>query len=70
MKATSEWFTENNKRPYIISRSTFAGAGKYGSHWLGDNFARWDYMRESIIEIMYFNMYGIPLVGSDICGFQ
>ena len=27
-------------------------------------------MRLSIIRAMYFNMYGIPHVGADICGFN
>lgn len=26
-------------------------------------------MRYSISQAMYFNTYGIPLVGADICGF-
>ena len=67
--STSEWMVAQNKRPYIISRSTYAGSGRWGSHWLGDNFARWEYMRYSITQIMNFNSYSIPLVGADICGF-
>jgi lysosomal alpha-glucosidase len=53
----------------IISRSTAAGFGKYGSRWLGDNFSSELYMGVSVPGIMNSQMYGIPLAGVDICGF-
>ena len=37
--ATSEWFVKNKRRPMIIERSGFAGIGKYGSRWMGDNYS-------------------------------
>ncbi len=68
--ATSKVFQISQwRRPYIISRSTAAGGGRWGSHWLGDNWSSWEYMRISIVQIMNFNFYGFPLVGADICGF-
>lgn len=36
------------KRPFIISRSTFAGHGYWGSHWTGDIVSDWDSMKWSI----------------------
>ena len=53
----------------MIIRSTFIGTGKYGSHWLGDNFATWENLQASIIGVIQFNQFGVPLVGADICGF-
>ena len=71
MKSTRDMMVQTlQKRPYIISRSTYAGAGRWGSHWLGDNFSQWKYLQVSIPMVMNFNMYGITLVGADICGFN
>lgn len=70
-KATSKYFTEvKKKRPFIISRNTFPGSGHYVSHWNGDNFATWDMLKYSIIGTMNMNFFGVPLTGSDICGFM
>ena len=36
------------KRSVVISRSTFASAGRYGGHWLGDNAATFNDLYLSI----------------------
>jgi alpha-glucosidase (family GH31 glycosyl hydrolase) len=69
VKATHEWFVAQKKRTAIISRSSFAGQGKYGSRWLGDNFSNAQNMGLSVTGTMMMNMFGIPLIGADICGF-
>ncbi|CAM2722657.1 unnamed protein product [Rotaria socialis] len=62
--------TIRHKRPFVLSRSSFAGSGQYAAHWTGDNDATYEDMYFSISDILSFNMFGMPNVGADICGFR
>ncbi|KAL4237199.1 hypothetical protein ACF0H5_005579 [Mactra antiquata] len=57
------------QRSFVLSRSTYPGSGKYTGHWLGDNNADWSDLQASIIGMLEFNLFGIPYVGADICGY-
>ncbi|GAB1212341.1 hypothetical protein ATERTT37_001479 [Aspergillus terreus] len=58
------------KRPFIIARSTFAGSGKWAGHWGGDNISKWGSMYFSISQALSFSLFGIPMFGTDTCGFN
>ncbi|EGG17368.1 hypothetical protein DFA_08363 [Cavenderia fasciculata] len=59
-----------NQRSTLISRSTFPGTGRNNGHWLGDNASEFVEMYWSIPGIIAMNLFGINLVGADICGFN
>ncbi|CAN8010658.1 unnamed protein product, partial [Ixodes pacificus] len=56
-------------RHLLISRSTYPSSGRYAGHWLGDNHSKWADLQQSLIGVLEFNMFGIPYVGADICGY-
>ncbi|XP_044312360.1 lysosomal alpha-glucosidase [Varanus komodoensis] len=57
------------KRPFVISRSSFASHGHYAGHWTGDVQSTWEHLYYTIPAVLLFNLYGVPLVGADVCGF-
>ncbi len=57
------------QRPFIVTRSSTLGSNKYGFHWTGDNVANFEFLKRSIVDNAYNNLWGFQMVGADICGF-
>lgn len=56
-------------RPFILSRSGYAGLQKFAWVWTGDNEASWEHLRMSIPKLLNLGLSGL-VAGADIGGFR
>uniref|UniRef100_A0A8C4GYE6 Glucosidase, alpha; neutral C n=1 Tax=Dicentrarchus labrax TaxID=13489 RepID=A0A8C4GYE6_DICLA len=57
------------ERPFVLSRSFFAGSQRLGAVWTGDNAASWEYLKISIPMLLSLSVAGIAFCGADVGGF-
>ena len=58
-----------DRRPFLISRSGFAGLQRYGALWTGDNTSAWSHLRLSIPMLLGLGLSGLAHCGADVGGF-
>ncbi|CCW61283.1 unnamed protein product [Phytomonas sp. EM1] len=56
-------------RPFLLTRSFFAGSQRYAAMWTGDNVARWDHLQSTPAELLSLSISNYPFCGSDVGGF-
>ncbi|KAK6632383.1 hypothetical protein RUM44_007425 [Polyplax serrata] len=56
-------------RPFILTRSAFAGSQRYVAIWTGDNMAEWDHLKATIPMCLSLSIGGLPFCGADVGGF-
>ena len=61
--------SSNIRRPFILTRSAFAGTQKYAAIWTGDNTAEWGHLESSVPMCLSLSIAGMSFCGSDVGGF-
>ncbi|KAI5968021.1 ROT2 [Candida margitis] len=59
----------HTQRPFILTRSYFAGSQRTAAMWTGDNMSKWEYLKISIPMVLTSNIVGMPFAGADVGGF-
>jgi alpha 1,3-glucosidase len=57
------------RRPFVLTRSFFAGSQRVGAMWTGDNQAEWGHLQASIPMVLSQGISGFPFSGADVGGF-
>ncbi|TPQ23335.1 glycoside hydrolase family 31 protein [Streptomyces sporangiiformans] len=58
------------ERPFIFSRSGWAGMQRYGGTWSGDVATGWPGLRASLSLVVGLGLCGVPYSGPDVGGFD
>lgn len=57
------------RRPFVLTRSFFAGSQRYGAAWTGDNLGTWEHLAVSLPMILANGVGGYAFTGADAGGF-
>lgn len=70
-KATREAMLEARpeRRPFILTRSSYIGGQQYAATWTGDNASDWRHLHWSVPMVLNLGLSGQPYSGPDIGGF-
>lgn len=70
-RATHEGLQRLNpgQRPFVLTRSAYAGIQKYSAVWLGDNMSWYEHLKKSITMLLNIGLSGVTFAGVDIGGF-
>lgn len=58
------------KRPFILTRSGYAGIQRYAAVWMGDNHSWWEHIIQHMTVCAGMGLSGVPFVGTDVGGFS
>lgn len=56
-------------RPFVLSRSGFAGIQRYAAVWTGDNSSWWEHLAMMVPQLINLGLSGVAFAGADTGGF-
>ena len=59
----------SDRRPYVMSRATYAGGQRTSVVWTGDNSGTWNHLRMSTPMLLGLGLGGFAFAGCDLGGF-
>lgn len=70
-RATREGLLRLNpgKRPFVITRSAYAGVQRHAMQWSGDNSSWWEHLYMTMPQLMNMGLSGVAWAGVDVGGF-
>ena len=54
------------RRPFVLSRSFFAGSQRFGAIWTGDNMGTWEHLAGSVPMILSNSIAGMTFNGGKL----
>jgi alpha-glucosidase len=71
-RATAEAYEtlKPGERPFVLTRSGYAGIQRHAAVWTGDNHSWWEHLASSMPMLLNLSLSGVPFCGGDAGGFQ
>ena len=61
--------SNGNTRPFVLTRSFFAGSQRTAAVWTGDNAAQWSHLKIATPMLLSLSVTGFGFIGADVGGF-
>jgi alpha-glucosidase len=58
------------QRPFVLTRSGWAGVQRYALHWTGDNLSTWEHLQLTMPMVLNLGLSGLAFTGADVGGFD
>jgi alpha-glucosidase len=58
-----------NRRPFVMTRASYAGGHRYAATWTGDNSSTWNHLRLTTPMLENLGLSGFAMAGADVGGF-